>query len=151
MTIAALIVQQRIMAIFFSERQNLANKDRVIATGVGRDDLAVEKSQGMVKHRRTGRLPVMRDAPETFGGRQFAGGKTFGNVLLVGRQQIDGKDPCLVQQRMRPGLFIDADEHQVRPQGNRTERIDGQAMNLFAEPGRHDGDTSGEFGHDPTE
>jgi len=71
----------------------------------------------------------------------------LGNGLLSFAEHIDAEAFFGVQMGMGPSFMIDADQHQQRIEGNRTESVGGHAMNFAVEIDGDDGDSGGETAH----
>ncbi len=128
-----------------AQRQHFADKNGVIAAGMGRDELAIEPTQRVLQNRRAGDFGLKFDSGKTFGGGQVVGRKTPRQRFLRGLENIHRKVVAGFDEIVAVRLFVYTNQHQRRLQRNRAKRVCRQAVNLVAGPRRHNRDAGGEL------
>ena len=130
---------------------DLADEDGVVTGGNRLRDIAVEPGDCVIQNGRATALTAVGDALEFV--VDLPGGEAAREDLtVVLLEDVDRESAGFEDAAVRVGAPFDADQHELRVEGDRAEGVDGQA----ARPpggvqGGHDGDAGREMPHDASE
>src|SRR5450830_27574 len=143
--VTAAVVEERRPALH-ARRFHFAEDDSVVASIVQGEPAALQHPEHVVENRVSIRRPREADAfePVYVGDRKAAG-----DLLLSGRQNVDGESRRRSERLVRRGGLLDADEDKRRLQAHRAECAHGHSLigsvSAFGSHYRHTGRKPAEY------
>jgi hypothetical protein len=124
-------------------REDLANDDGVVTGKIGGIQATGDLAKHVVKKRYSILVPAKVDFrvvlfPFVLPVGWLRAGKEFGQMLLVGFQDVDSEQATPFDDREQVGALVHADGNQGRNEGDRSEGVGGHTVNALR--GAFDGD-----------
>src|SRR6185312_1103568 len=143
--VAAAVPQQRI-AVCEVHRDDLADRDLVVAGGDQLAHVADDPGERRVEDRHAG-LESVRNRPQLLPLRRLRG-EHARDVLRAGTQHVDGEAAGVAHERQRARALLEADEREQRVERDGADGVRRQAALTRRTGDRDDGDAGGEVAED---